>query len=728
MRKVLCLLATAALCSGQVKAQLQCGTDQVYNQLKSEHPRISELELTLGAEIKKALLEREEATKYGKTTAVTYDVPIVIHIIHDYGSEYVSDNAIFEAVKYWDIVFNAENADTADAIAPFKKYVGNPQIRLRLATIDPGGKATKGITRRASYLSTNGSDQAKLDDWPNNKYINVWFVNKFSADHSGAAAYAYYPSSGAYMPWYDGIIGVHTYMNYDKAIPHEFGHVLNLAHTWGSTNDPEVACGDDGVDDTPPTYGHRSCGPAQLYDTRCAVGYTKGGIDYPDTVNTQNIMDYAYCQKMFTIGQANRMRASLTSAVAGRNNLFSAANLVATGALQPRPDLPPVAEFSVEKGLYDWGGVTSERAYFLCQNSSTNFRFSNRSWNDTITAVEWSFSNDAATPSSTKDAAAVANQFAKSGWVTVTLKATGNNSGTTTISKPAVYVASTTAVPAGYACYFTSPAEMAQWPMFNYYENTFKWEFFGSAGYNSNDGCVRYRSFDYRSSPENKSGTPIGDYDDMYTPGFDLTKYSSGSGGLNLNFFSAGSANNPGASDSLQIFASTTCGDTWVRIAGLKASDILNNAAITTEFVPTTNAQWKAQTINIPAEYRKELTFFRFRYWPSNRGNNLYMDNFTISPWSTDIKEVRSNPNEVKLLPNPATGDTKLCFTTGSDAEVSYVIRDLTGKVIYQHTAQYPVNTFVEQPVARALFPVSGIYLVTVTLSQQTTTQKLVIQ
>ena len=731
MKKVLCLFATAALCSaGQVKAQMMCGTDQVYNQLKSQHPEVGELELRLRAEIKQAIDEKKEALKYAKTTAVTYDIPIVVHVVHDYGIENLTDDAIFAAVNYWDVVYNAQNADSTDIIAPFKKYFGNPQIHLHLATIDPDGKPTKGITRHSSYLTYNAGDEAKLDDWPNTKYVNVWFINKFSGDHTGAAAYAYYPSSGAYLPYYDGVIGLSTYLNYDKAIPHEFGHVLNLEHTWGDTNNPEVACGDDEVEDTPPTYGHTTCGTAQLYDTRCAVGYTASGIDYPDTVNTQNIMDYSYCQKMFTIGQADRMRAALTSSVAGRNNLYSAANLTATGALMPRPDLPPVADFSVEKGLLSWGGATAERAYFLCENSTTSFRFTNRSWNDTITTVEWAFSNDAATPSSTKDAGAVANQFATPGWVTVTLKATGNNTGTSTVNKQAVYVASTTPEPADYANYFANPGTVDNWPMFNYYNNNFKWEYFSTAGYADNGGCVRYRSYDYRTSPENKSGTPLGDYDDMFTPAFDMTSYTpSPSGDLNLSFYTAGSSRSgvSGATDSMQIFVSTTCGDSWVRLGVLSGSQLANNTARSGEFIPTTS-QWQGQTINVPTAYRTNKAYFRFRYWPSERGNNLYFDNFGISPWSTDIAEVRNNPNAVKLFPNPATGDTKLCFTTGSDAAVNYVIRDLTGKVVYQRTAQYPTNTFIEEPIARTLFPASGVYLVTVTLSQQTTTQKLVIQ
>jgi hypothetical protein len=741
MRKIIFILASALVLASPSKAQMNhCATDDVCNKLRESNPEIKEWEIKLGAAIKDALDKKNASgIKYGKATGVTYDIPIVVHIVHDYGAEYISDDEIFEAVKYWDIVFNKQNADTVDILPNFKKYVGNPEIRLRLANLDPSGNPTKGITRRQSYMTTRGSDEAKVDYWPNNKYINVWFVNKFNADHSGAAAYAYYPSSGAGIPHFDGIIGIYNYINYDKAIPHEFGHSLSLQHTWGNTNSPGVACGDDAVADTPPTYGHTSCLTADLYDTRCATGYTDFfGTYHPnstlaaDTVNTQNIMDYSYCQKMFTQGQADRMRSSLTSSVAGRNNLYSPSNLTATGALQPRADLKPIADFSVEKGVFSWGGITSERTVFLCQNSTTKFQFRNRSWNDTITDVNWTFSNNPTTTNSTLLVGAVTNSFKDAGWATITLEATGNNSGKTTLARQAVYVASTNAYKAFYANYFTALSDFTDWPMFNHYNNNFKWEYIPTNGHPNGYGCIRYRSFDTRTYPERYSQPADGDYDDLYTPAFDLTSVSSvagGGGNVRLNFFTAGCLT--GASvynDSLQIFASSNCGDSWVRIAGLTFGQIINNGVQNTEFAPTNASQWKAQTIDVPSSVQTDKTFFRFRYWPSTGGNNLYFDNFSLTPWTTEIKDVANNKTEVKLFPNPSNGNTKLCFTTGNNGESYIIIRDVTGKIVAQQAHHYSANTFVQQELERSLFPSTGVYLVTLTNSSQTNTQKLVIE
>jgi PKD repeat protein len=78
----------------------------------------------------------------------------------------------------------------------------------------------------------------------------------------------------------------------------------------------------DEVDDTPATIGWSVC---NLNATSC-----DGQTD-----NVQNFMDYAYCARMFTAGQKERVHAALNSPVAERNNLWQAQNLADAGLLSP---------------------------------------------------------------------------------------------------------------------------------------------------------------------------------------------------------------------------------------------------------------------------------------------------------------------------------------------------------------------------------------------------------
>jgi PKD repeat protein len=95
---------------------------------------------------------------------------------------------------------------------------------------------------------------------------------------NGVAGYSQYPSSviDGQLALADGVIILHDYIGdigtgsegRSRALTHEIGHYLDLAHPWGSTNEPTVACGDDGVMDTPVTKGHDNC--SDLRDFTCS--------------------------------------------------------------------------------------------------------------------------------------------------------------------------------------------------------------------------------------------------------------------------------------------------------------------------------------------------------------------------------------------------------------------------------------------------------------------------
>src|SRR5690606_4271114 len=105
------------------------------------------------------------------------------------------------------------------------------------------------------------------------KYLNVWI----SRNMDGAAGYAYYPDATAgFLQIFDGIMQLANYtgsigisnVNNSRTLTHEIGHYLNLAHPWGSTNEPGLVCGDDGVEDTPITRGWNFC-PAPAASAVC---------------------------------------------------------------------------------------------------------------------------------------------------------------------------------------------------------------------------------------------------------------------------------------------------------------------------------------------------------------------------------------------------------------------------------------------------------------------------
>lgn len=319
-------LASMALpAHAQFTAHEPCGANELHR-LFGERAN----DPALLAEIEAADAELEAFTRAFEASAErgggsTYIIPVVFHIIHNNGPENIADEQIFDAVRILNEDFNKENADWDNVNPAFVDIVGDVSIEFRLAQKDPQGNCTKGITRTVSAL-TNAGDQSMKDliQWPRNRYLNVWVA----ASADGAAGYTFRPNAVASFPAGDGIVLQHTYTGSintsspgrSRALTHEVGHWLNLAHTWGNSNEPGLSSncnGDDGVSDTPNTIGWTTCN---------VNGSSCGSLD-----NVENFMEYSYCSKMFTEGQASRMIAALNSSTAQRNQLWQASNLTFTG-------------------------------------------------------------------------------------------------------------------------------------------------------------------------------------------------------------------------------------------------------------------------------------------------------------------------------------------------------------------------------------------------------------
>ncbi len=807
------LMCAGLLLANKSFAQKPCGTDEMRRVYIAQHPEILKYEADLEAQIQQGL-KRIDLSKYGRTTSgmdssfsanYWFDIPIVVHIVHDYNSsaDYLTDDNIFNYLIDWNKVYAAQNtADTAEVIAPFKKWVGNPHIRLHLATIDPAGNPTKGITRHRSYLTYNGGDQAKYDDWDPASYVNIWSINKMSSANGDAAAYATPPTSGAAAPYRDGVIGLWDYMQndashpYSKTINHEMGHVFNLAHPWGSTNSPEavgVTCSDggsDNVDDTPPTLGHypancqysayTSPNPdnhvfypqGNIYDTVCATNYfkiyprnyydstthttvtvTDSLVNYPDTVNAQNIMDYTYCSKNFTKGQVDRMHAALHSDIGHRNNLWNDTNLIRTGVITAapaspsakvfvaRPDLPAIPEFAATVAGNSASPFGSRNVQYFTK-PGTSITFKNRTWNDTVSSLVWTFSNSASIPIKTDAnptySTQVVNTFAVPGWVSLTMAATGNHTATVTKTwDNAVFVADGTATN-GYGYYqeFDPAGDAAKWPMFNYYENEFKWET-SAAGYYDNH-CLKYTGFDSRldfsMSKYPTVGSPYGDFDDFYSVPVNLSTFPSGP--CNLNFFTSGASRSSNSLDITDTFeiAYSTDAVAWTKLSTIAKGDLANKGAVATPFTPGSMSDWVARTINIPTAARGSYVIFRFRYRPGvdhsfydySTGNNFYIDRIHFSAFPAEVSGVLASNNSITVAPNPTTGSAFVIIKDATNSTARIVVSDITGKVVYTTNQQVNGNeATIEIPAA--VIAVKGIYLVQTSTGKEVSTQKLVV-
>ena len=740
------LLLTLSLIAGKSMAQ-HCATDELHRENIARHPEIAEQERLLNESIRQHLSHLDVSSLSRHTTSTgtdIIDIPVVFHIMHSYTADYLTDDNIYTLVNRMNNTYSL-NYDTSSIIAPFKKYVGKANIRFHLATKDPVGNPTKGITRHFTYLTFGGDDEAKMDQWSPTNYYNIWFENVIGMGVAGGTvlAYAQFPTDFASRPYSDGVICAAAFWNDGSTIEHETGHHFGLYHPWNSngTGVGMAPCGDDDVDDTPPTIGH--FGGCPLYDTLCANNYFKiypdiNGHDslanYPDTTNVQNIMDYA-CEVMFTKGQVARMRTFLDSNGV-RFSLHTDSNLLFTGALDPLPDLTPIPAFYP---VYTSG---SRMQYFTCPG--TNLRFFNKSWQDTVTKLRWVFSNSPTlhidtTMTNPSFTSFVDNSFGQPGWVDLKLTATGNHSGDSTIDFPkAVFVADATATPAASVMgEFDPGGDLDKWPTFNYYNNEFQWQP-ANVGYYDNH-CMQYLGYDSRVNPligiYPTTGTPQGDFDDMFSIPVDLSSLAAGN--CNLNFFYSGasrSGTSADLNDTLLISYSVDKAKTWTTLTTFTHGSLCNKGALAIPYAPLYMGDWDTKTINIPAVARTNYVVFRFRYKPGvdhngfriSTGNNFYIDRINFSQWPASISNYMTNHLDIVVLPNPTNGNAYVIVKDANNTSAKVIVSDIAGKVIYSATEQITNNeTRIEIP--ESAIAVKGIYMVQTITGNQSKTQKLVV-
>jgi hypothetical protein len=249
-------------------------------------------------------------------------IPVVVHVIHNTTQQNISNEQIQSQIDRLNKDFRNLNTDKLISTHPFFGVTADAEIEFCLATIDPNGNATTGITRTAtSIVQFADNDSMKFTDkgghsaWDATKYLNIWVCN-LAGDLLG---YAQLPSDLIFLAATDGVVidfesfgtmgTAKVPYNLGRTATHEIGHWLNLIHIWGDDDGLANKCsGSDNVADTPnqelPTTG---C-PSGVVTDVCTA--SAPGVMY------QNYMDYTddACMVMFTSLQKARMQAVFSSA------------------------------------------------------------------------------------------------------------------------------------------------------------------------------------------------------------------------------------------------------------------------------------------------------------------------------------------------------------------------------------------------------------------------------
>ena len=651
-----------------------CGTNEMMDQYILDNP---EMESIIRAD-EQRLEEFTQQFINSKKDEDTLIIPVVFHIIHMYGSENISSEIVHESIARLNIDFQAENDDLEDVVDEFQGLIPVTNILFRLATIDPDGNCSSGITRTVSPLTEVGDNATKaLIQWPREKYLNVWVVRNIA---SGAAAYSNYPYAFNNSPQLDGIMNRYDYLGWDRrTLTHEVGHWINLRHVWGNSNSPllpENCSEDDLVNDTPLCVGN----------TGCSLTYEScGSLD-----NVQNYMNYSPCDRNFTLGQSERMRAALNSSLSQRNNLWTEANLAATGT-----DVEPtlcVADFLTERTI-------------VCFDEE--IQYMDESYNGFINSWSWTF--EGGTPS-TSDLKNPIVTYADGGTYDVTLTVSDGVDEETTVKTDFIKVLSV-GLETPYSETFETVDNFPNDDWFLISGDDTQWVITTEAAAMGTKSAFLHNKI--QSDDE---------IDRLIYSTVDL----SGLEAAEISFKFAFVKKYEDNTDVLKLGISRNCGDSWVIKKRLKATTgtLVTAPLQIPEFTPTAD-EWGELVVELSSLYYIEGFRYMFEF-ENGGGNNVYIDDIKIyDPTIVGVNEVNKTTLHFNVYPNPVDNQLNIEFNLLENTNVLGEIFDVTGRKIETlFNSNYSLGTHrVDHNISDLN---AGIYFIKITLEGESFTKRVI--
>lgn len=683
-----------------------CGTDRIVQQMKNNDPNYAEL-------LHKAMSKAANGGTYqnGQIPKSAMTIPVVVHVIHDNGIGDISGEQIQSALDILNQDYNRQNPDTNitrnTMNAPFKPQAGVMNCEFILAKIDPDGNCTNGIVRvNAPSLTYDAGEDCKYavnggsDQWPLDKYFNIWVVNSINNDGDPGMilGYAYYPYGGVGTEYgilirHDTFGTIETANNSDgRTLTHEMGHAFGLAHIFdqGCHSDDCNQNGDYCCDTPPQAAPNWSC--SQTWNSCPDVPINDDyGFNALDQI--ENYMSYNECQNMFSRDQAALMLNNVNS-INFLVNMVSPQNLIETGVFNPL--ILCKSDFESFK--------TS-----VCVGDSINFidrSFQNPiNWNWSISPgvvnVDWIFING----SSSNSQNPVVQFFTPGNYQISLLASDGTNNDTEIKNQYITILPFANSLPywEGFEG-LTTLAGATYWSLENEESNaTFQInQTTGSSG----NHCVKLANY----------GQMGVNTDALISTAIDLSVVDPLTENVTLTFKYAYRKRYDATDEWLRVFVTNDCSDTWTQrktIHGVQLSPFVEY----TPWTPSSSADWTTvHMTNITSNYFVDKFRVKFQF-EGQGGNNFYLDDINLylgSPSNTVVLGIAEEGEiaELSVYPNPTDAELNVRFTLSSDQITQLNIQDITGKTAskyFIHAASGSNNVIMNTENLAA-----GVYFVTI--------------
>jgi hypothetical protein len=289
------------------------------------------------SEINKVLQQNRLWLANNNKETTTITIPIVVHVIYrqSHSNPGIGTNIpnfqIEDQIRILNEDYSKTNSEFPNPPRnTFVNSAGNPDLKFCLATTDPDGNSTTGITRTLSsknnFLYPSESNDMKknntggINGWPPSKYLNIWVCDLSSSGNTTVLGYAYLPGLQSWNAWKDGLVVDFQYFgttgnassSSDGRTPtHEVGHFLGLNHTFCESQSGGCCDNDDSnVYDTPATddvyFGNVNANTNNNTCNDLLYGFSSDLLDMDE-----NFMAYSNHTWMFSNDQVSEMMATL---------------------------------------------------------------------------------------------------------------------------------------------------------------------------------------------------------------------------------------------------------------------------------------------------------------------------------------------------------------------------------------------------------------------------------